>query len=57
MTLSLLVSNGQLQNFNHNGINRQYIYYEPPNLPSNAPLLVVLHGYTGSANGIKIIVE
>ena len=53
MTLSLLVSNGQLQNFNHNGINRQYIYYEPPNLPSNAPLVVVLHGYTGSANGIK----
>lgn len=53
MTLSLLVSNGQLQNFNHNGINRQYIYYEPPNLPLNAPLVVVLHGYTSSANGIK----
>jgi len=53
MTLSLLVSNGQLQNFNHNGINRQYIYYEPPNLPLNVPLVVVLHGYTSSANGIK----
>jgi len=52
-TLSFLVSNGQLQNFTHNGMTRQYIYYEPPNLPSSAPLVVVLHGYSGSANGIK----
>ncbi len=43
----------QLQNFTHDGLTRQYIYYEPNNLPADAPLVLVLHGYTGSANGIK----
>ena len=27
--------------FNHNGINRDYIYYEPVGLPDYAPLVIV----------------
>lgn len=33
----------------HNGISRDYIVYVPENLPVNAPLVVVAHGYTSSA--------
>ena len=33
----------------HNGISRDYILYIPENLPTNAPLVVVSHGYTSSA--------
>ena len=33
----------------HNGISRDYIVYVPENLPLNAPLVVVAHGYTSSA--------
>lgn len=43
----------QLQSFTHDGINRQYIYYQPTNINPGAPLVVVMHGYSGSANGIK----
>lgn len=35
--------------FNHGGLARDYIYYSPNNLPANAPLVFVLHGYSGSA--------
>ncbi len=38
--------------FNHNGTIRDYILYEPANRLANAPLVFVLHGYTGSAQGI-----
>jgi polyhydroxybutyrate depolymerase len=31
---------------------RSYIYYEPEDLPAGAPLVFVMHGYTGSAIGI-----
>jgi len=30
--------------FNHNGQSREYLLYKPTNLPSNAPLVFVLHG-------------
>ena len=42
----------QTFNFLHDGLNREYIYYEPPNLPTDAPLVFVAHGFTGSAQGI-----
>ncbi|MGB1205953.1 MAG: PHB depolymerase family esterase [Chitinophagales bacterium] len=43
----------QLQNFQHDGMTRRYIYHAPANLPTNAPLVVVMHGYSGGANSIK----
>lgn len=39
-------------NFIHNNISRDYIYYAPKNLKKNAPLVVVLHGFTSSAQNI-----
>ena len=42
----------QTFNFMHNGLNREYIYYAPVNLPVDAPLVFVAHGFTGSAQGI-----
>ncbi len=30
--------------FQHGGLEREYIFYKPENLPANAPLLFVLHG-------------
>jgi polyhydroxybutyrate depolymerase len=38
--------------FQHKGLEREYLYYAPENLPENAPPLVVLHGFTGSAEQI-----
>ena len=38
--------------YNHNGINRDYIYYEPVGLPDNAPLVIVAHGYSDSHTSI-----
>ncbi len=40
---------GLNQSILHNGISRDYILYIPENLPTNAPLVVVSHGYTSSA--------
>lgn len=34
--------------FNHDGMERNYIYYAPEDIPENAPLIFVLHGYTSS---------
>ena len=47
-----LVFSQQNLNFFHDGLNREYIYYSPNNLPLNAPLVFVAHGFTGSAQGI-----
>ena len=44
--------NLQYSTFNHDGLTRQYILYLPDNLPENAPLVFVLHGYTSNAQGI-----
>lgn len=33
-------------------LTREYIYYGPPGLESGAPLVFVLHGYSGSALGM-----
>ncbi|MFC2132419.1 alpha/beta hydrolase family esterase [Bacteroidota bacterium] len=39
--------------FNHDGLVRQYIYYSPSNLPEEAPLVFVMHGYTRDADTIR----
>jgi polyhydroxybutyrate depolymerase len=38
--------------FEHDGLSRDYIYYSPGNIEKHAPLVVVLHGFTGSAEKI-----
>jgi len=38
--------------FDFDGLEREYLFYIPENLPNNAPLVFVLHGYTGSAQDI-----
>ncbi len=43
----------QYLEFEHNDQIRQYIYYSPPNLQMGAPLVFVLHGYTGDASSIE----
>lgn len=39
--------------FDHGGITRNYLLHIPNDLPENAPLVFVMHGYGGSAVGIK----
>ena len=48
-----LTVNAQYIQFEHEGINRQYIYYEPLELDEQKPLVFVMHGFTGDASGIK----
>ena len=43
---------GLKQTLVHDGIERKYIVYKPENLPLNAPLVVVAHGYTSNAENI-----
>ena len=38
--------------FNDNGQIRDYFFYRPNSAQDNAPLIFVLHGYSGSAGGI-----
>ena len=53
MLFSNLITQAQFISFEHDGINRQYIYYEPSNLNENMPLVFVMHGFTGDANSIR----
>ena len=50
---SFFTVNAQYIQFEHEGINRQYIYYEPLELNEEKPLVFVMHGFTGDASGIK----
>ena len=43
----------QYEIFEHQGENRQYLIHIPDNCPEDAPLIVVMHGYTGNATGIR----
>ena len=52
LCVPLLGFGQQTFNFLHNGLTREYIYYAPSNLPPDAPLVFVAHGFTGSAQGI-----
>ena len=38
--------------FNHNNLIRDYYLYRPNSIQENAPLVFLLHGYSGSAGGI-----
>jgi len=51
--LFVLQCRGQYYNFNHNSLKRQFILYTPEDLPANAPLVFVLHGYSGDAHSIR----
>ena len=42
----------QYLTYNHNGINRDYIFYQPSGLNPGAPLVFVTHGYSSSAQNI-----
>ena len=53
MTLFTIEIKAQYTDFEHDGITRQYIYYEPETLNQQMPLVIVMHGYTGDANSIK----
>ena len=35
------------------GLEREYILYQPADVQQGAPLVVVMHGYTGTAEGIE----
>lgn len=47
------VANAQYLSFDHDGITREYIYYAPSNLEEDAPLVIVMHGYTSDALTIQ----
>ena len=57
MTLFTIDIKAQYTDFEHDGITRQYIYYEPETLNQQMPLVIVMHGYTGDANSIKTILR
>ena len=38
----------------HRGVEREYYLYQPSGLDKGAPLVICLHGYTGSAAGGKV---
>ena len=40
---------GKFLGFNHNGVERKYLLHLPKDLPDNAPLVFMLHGYHGDA--------
>ncbi len=43
------MSNLQFLSFDHAGMTREYLLYRPADLPPQAPLVFVLHGYTDNA--------
>jgi polyhydroxybutyrate depolymerase len=50
---SHFTAKAQFSEFEHDGITRQYIYYEPEDLNEQMPLVFVMHGFTGDANSIR----
>ena len=53
LCLPIIGFSQQTSNFFHDGLNREYIYYSPNGLPSNAPLVFVAHSFGGSAQAIR----
>lgn len=43
---------GNRHTFRHDGLEREYLFYAPKDLKPNAPLVLVLHGFTSSAQNI-----
>jgi polyhydroxybutyrate depolymerase len=50
---SVSLAGDTLQNFVLDGRTRTYYIYLPENLPENAPLVFAMHGYGGSASGMR----
>tara|TARA_B100000787_G_scaffold95521_1_gene70507 strand:+ start:7515 stop:8654 length:1140 start_codon:yes stop_codon:yes gene_type:complete len=50
---SHLKSQAQYITFEHDGVDRQYIYYEPLTVNENRPLVFAMHGFTGDADSMK----
>ncbi len=48
----ILVSAQQYLTYTHGGLTRDYILYVPTFVSEDAPLVFVLHGYSGTAQGI-----
>ena len=48
-----VIAETQSKTFDHGGLSRDYLLYLPTNLPADAPLVFVLHGYSGSSNLIR----
>ena len=44
---------GQSLTFEHDGLNRRYRLHLPADLPENAPLVLVLHGYGGGGASMQ----
>ncbi|WP_052172384.1 T9SS type A sorting domain-containing protein [Psychroserpens jangbogonensis] len=57
MLFSHLITQAQFITFEHDGIDRQYLYHEPSNLNENMPLVFVMHGFTGDANSMRSYTE
>ena len=53
MFFSHFKAQAQYIEFEHDGIDRQYIYYEPVDLNEQMPLVIVMHGFGGDANDIR----
>jgi len=53
LLFSHLITKAQFITFEHDGIDRQYLYYEPSSLNENMPLVFVMHGFTGDANNMR----
>ena len=51
--VSLSRASEAMDSFEIDGRSRSYYIYLPENLPENAPLVFVIHGYGGSADGIR----
>ena len=51
LTVALTASAQEKHNFRHQGLDREYWMYIPENLPQQSPLVFVLHGYGGKAEG------
>lgn len=48
---------GDCIDYDYNGTDRQYLIHVPENLPSNAPLVFALHGYTGYAKHVDKVLN
>ena len=46
------ISTGYIS-FEHDGLQREYLFHLPEEAPQNAPLLFVLHGYSDDAKSIR----
>ena len=53
MVFSAYTLNAQYLIFEHDGVEREYLLHIPDQIEPDAPLVFALHGYTGSANGLR----